>query len=266
MKRIPDGFVDLIITDPPYGMEYSSRSKKMKDRKVRGDKWNESLQNLLREYYKECARILKVNGAIYSFCSHHHIEFFKRQIAKNFEYRDTLIWRKNNHTLTDFSTRYASIYEMILYGAKDSHTLRSTFQRNVLDFDTVPRKDLLRLDHPTPKPVELLVHLIKNSSDPDDIVFYGFVGCGSTAVAALETHRYFLVSEIERKHYRTTIRELDAIDPEWRETWNRFDFDMGIPEELDIDIVGTTEWDLFTLSKTDPSIFPWHIRKALGVL
>lgn len=265
MKNIPDGLIDLIVTDPPYGMDYESRSKNVKTRKIKNDLWTDSLQNLLRAYFKDCARILKQDSAIYTFCSHHHYEFFKRQISKWFEYRDTLIWAKNNHTISDYSTHYAPIYEMIIFGVKGKHKLNS-FERNVLHFAKVSDKEIKRLDHPTPKPIELLVHLIKNSSDPDEVVFDGFVGSGATAVAALSSTRRFLVSEIDRKHYRTTIRELDAIDPDWRNAKFHQVFGTGIPEELDIDVLGTTEWSLLPLSQTDPSVFPYHIRRALGVL
>lgn len=260
MQHIPNAYIDLIVTDPPYGMDYKSRSKRMADKTVHNYSWNETLRMLLRAYYKECARILKPEGAIYSFCSHHHVDFFKCEIEANLDYRDILIWRKNNHTLTDFSSHYAPIYEMIIYAVKGKHKLRGGFERNVLDFAKVSAKEAKRLQHPTPKPVELLAHLIAKSSEREDIVFDGFAGSGRTAIAALEMDRRFLCAEIKPKHWRTAVNELDEIDPEWR-CVDRLD----VEKDLFLGEIWSTDWTLIPLSETDPKTLPFYVRRALGV-
>ncbi len=205
IKEIPDGYVDLIVTDPPYGMDFQSNGEALRGEKIANDHWNESLRIMLREYYRECARILKDGGAIYSFCSHHHIEFFLDQMRKNFKFKRPLIWNKRGFGIGDCKGDYAASYEFILYGAKGRHILRGKRHRDVLDFPRITKKERDRLGHLTPKPVDLIAYLIQKSSDPGDLVFDGFMGSGATARAAERTFRFYLGAEKIEDHWRTAM-------------------------------------------------------------
>ena len=79
MKNIPDGSVDLVLTDPPYGMAFKSNYRKEKYNEIQNDK---SLEWLER-YISECCRVLKNNSAIYCFCSWHNVDVFKQAIEKS---------------------------------------------------------------------------------------------------------------------------------------------------------------------------------------
>ncbi len=65
--------------------------------------------------------------------------------------------------------------------------------------------------HPTIKNVEFLSWLIQISSQPQELVFDGFMGSGSTAVAAILTGRNYLGAEIDREYYNTAIRRIKEI-------------------------------------------------------
>ena len=90
MKYMPDKCVDLVLTDPPYGMEYSRHIKNWRQDKIQND------DNLewLPEYLEQAGRILKDDGSIYTFCSYHNIDKFKVQVEKQFGVRNILIWDK----------------------------------------------------------------------------------------------------------------------------------------------------------------------------
>lgn len=96
MKNIPDGSIDCVITDPPYLMNYRSNRRTVKEKfnKIENDI---DSYDLISEYYKDCFRIMKYNTAIYSFCSWHHIEFFKIEFEKYFDLKNIIVWNKNNH-------------------------------------------------------------------------------------------------------------------------------------------------------------------------
>ena len=84
MGGIKDKSVDLIVTDPPYLMDYQSNRRKKEDRfdKIKNDKGN---YMLIQDYLEECHRIMKDNTAIYCFCSWHNIDFFKNEFEKHFK-------------------------------------------------------------------------------------------------------------------------------------------------------------------------------------
>ena len=95
MKDIPDGSVDFVLTDPPYGMAFKSNYRKEKYNEIKNDKSLEWLE----KYVGECFRILKHNTAVYFFCSWHNVDVFKRAIEKSsksktylFGKRITLQW------------------------------------------------------------------------------------------------------------------------------------------------------------------------------
>ena len=90
MKQLPDKCIDLVLTDPPYGMEYSRHIKNWRQDKIQND------DNLewLPEYLEQAKRILKDDGSIYTFCSYHNIDKFKIEVEKQFGVRNILIWDK----------------------------------------------------------------------------------------------------------------------------------------------------------------------------
>ena len=87
MSHMPAKSVDLIVTDPPYLINYKSNRRVVKEKfdRIQNDKNAEQIiQDALSEYY----RILKDDSAIYMFCSWHHIEFFKTEFEKYFNLKN----------------------------------------------------------------------------------------------------------------------------------------------------------------------------------
>lgn len=196
MKEMKDSSIDMIITDPPYFMDYQSHRRKNLFDKIKNDK---DEKHIITDFCKESYRILKENTAIYMFCSWHNVDFFKNEIEKYFKIKNILIWCKNNHGSGDLLAQYAPRYEMIIYANKGRCKFRNGRFDDVLFFDKVNGKDML---HPTQKPIDLLEFLIKNSSDEKNIIFDGFMGCGTTITACKNTNRNFFGCEIEEKYFK----------------------------------------------------------------
>ena len=196
MREMPDKFVDLVVTDPPYLMNYRSnrRTKKDKFDYIQNDK---NADDLIAEYLWECFRVLKDNTAIYVFCSWHNVDFFKQEFEKHFNLKNLIVWNKNNHGAGDLKGSYAPKHELLLFGNKGKAVFRKKRIPDVVDFPKVASENLL---HPVEKPIGLLEIFILNSSMRESLVFDGFAGSGTTAIAALNTGRFFIGIEKEEKY------------------------------------------------------------------
>ena len=203
MKNIPDRSVDLVLTDPPYGISYQSHRGKKVYPKIKGD---ESL-DWMDEYFAECLRIMKDNTAIYCFCSWHNIDFFKKTFEKYFKLKNVIVWVKNKQGCGDLKASYAPKHEFILYGNKGRKCFTNKRMPDVFFADKTRNEN-----HPTEKPVSLLSTFIRNSSNANEVVFDGFMGSGSTGVACVRTSRRFIGIEIDVGYFNKAKQRIDTVD------------------------------------------------------
>ena len=212
MDTIADNSVDLVVTDPPYLMDYQSNRRKKVDRfdKIMNDKDN---YNLIQEYFQKCNRIMKNNTAIYCFCSWHNIDFFKYEFEKYFKLKNIIVWNKNNHGTGDLKGSYSPKYELILFGHKGRTLLRGKRIPDVIDCAKVPSK---QLTHPTEKPKELLEIFIKQSSDEGGIIFDGFMGTGSCGMVTINLNRNFIGIELDENYFNIAKNRIETISGQKR--------------------------------------------------
>jgi len=162
MKRMPDNYIDLIVTDPPYGMDYQSSRRIDKFAKIVNDQSLEWLEPFLKEAY----RVMKNNSHIYMFCNDFAISEFRNLTEKvGFNPKRALVWVKNNHTSGDLLGDYANKTEFIVFAHKGRKELKGNRDNNVLQFDRVSA-----MEHPTQKPTEIIKYLLTKSSEEGDIV------------------------------------------------------------------------------------------------
>ena len=112
MKNIPDGSVDLALTDPPYLCDYSRHDSKSRfSKKIANDENNSANEVMIERYLQECFRIMKDNTAIYCFCNYKKIDFFKQKIEKSgFNLKNIIIWDKQRNGMGDLSTTFGYSY------------------------------------------------------------------------------------------------------------------------------------------------------------
>lgn len=197
MKEIQDNSIDMILTDPPYGMNFQSHRRKNIYEKIKNDENLEFLNN----FFQECNRVLKKDSALYVFCSWHNVDKFKKEFEKYFKLKNILVWVKNNHGSGDLQASYAPKYEFILYGNKGRRKFENGRKEDVLFYNKT-KNEL----HPTQKPVDLLEFLINNSSKENDNILDAFMGSGSTGVACQNTNRNFIGFELD-EHYFQIAKE-----------------------------------------------------------
>ena len=201
MKDIPDKSIDLIVTDPPYLIDYQSNYRRNKYEKIKNDI---KAEELISNYFKECYRVLKDNTAIYSFCSWHNIDFFKQEFEKYFKLKNIIVWNKNNTSMGDLKGSYAPKHEFILFGHKGRKLINGFRYPDVLEAKRTGNKL-----HPTQKPIDLLEIFIKASSDVGDIVFDGFMGSNSTGIASIKNNRRFIGIELDSNYYNIAKQWID---------------------------------------------------------
>lgn len=201
------GSVDLVVTDPPYLMDYSSGFRQKNKFEGGGDILNDKdSHQLIIDYFEQCERILKDDTHIYSFCSWHQIDFFKTEFEKHFKLKNILIWHKPGGGIGDLNGSYMTDNEFILFGHKGRRDLNGKREGSVQKFNKVPPSSMV---HPTEKPIKLLRSFITKSSSPGDTVFDGFLGSGATGVAALIEEREFIGCELDERFYKISKNRLN---------------------------------------------------------
>lgn len=206
MKEIPDKSVDLVVTDPPYGMNYQSSWRTNKHEKILLDNSIEWFE----VFAKEVFRILKDNTHIYIFCNDYAISYFRTWLNEaGFNNKRVLVWVKNNHTAGDLYGDYANKTEFILYSQKGRRLLNGNRDTNVLNFARVNTDK-----HPTAKPEKLCSYLIEKSSQENDIILDPFLGSGTTAVACLELNRHFIGIELSSEYCEIAKKRIREIQPQ----------------------------------------------------
>ena len=205
MKRIPDGSVDLIVTDPPYLMNYKTGRRKDKSHRFNDVILNDDNEQLITDYVKECYRILKDDTAMYLFCSSNKVDFFKRELEKLFSIKNMIIWVKNNHTAGDLESAFGRKYEIVFLVNKGQRKFNGERLTDIWEFPKVSSDGQL---HQNQKPIELIKRCIKKHSNVGDVVFDGFMGSGTTAAAALDINRNYIGFELDEYYFNVAEKRL----------------------------------------------------------
>lgn len=177
---------DMMWTDPPYGVSYVGKTKDALE--IKNDSLKESeLQAFLEKCF--AASPLKDGAAVYVAHPAGALSLqFRLAFDAVFRFRQGLVWLKDSMVLGRSDYHYK--HEPIMYGNKPREAGRfgrggegwngDNAQVSVFD---VPRPKSSE-EHPTMKPIDLVVAMIRNSSKPGDIVYEPFSGSGTTMLAA----------------------------------------------------------------------------------
>jgi site-specific DNA-methyltransferase (adenine-specific) len=205
LETLADESVDCIITDPPYGINYLSRSHSLPLTKIAND--GEEAYELLDKALAIARYKLKPDRHLYIFTNWQAFESMAPIVRKYFTLKGALAWIKNNRTRGDLKGNYGYQYEMVLYAHKGRRYLFGKRDSDVLHFDKVPTQ---LMQHPTEKPVKLLEYLIAKSTAEGETVLDMFMGSGSTCVAAKRLHREYIGIELEKEWFEVATKRLET--------------------------------------------------------
>ena len=204
MKRISDGSVDLIVTDPPYLINYS---RHVKGHRFENKILNDNNPELISKYIKECYRILKNNSAMYMFTSHKTVDFFKQELENTgFNVKNMIIWDKQRQGMGDTSTVFGFQYELIFFVSKGQPKIRGKRLSDIWSFPKVVGRNQV---HQNQKPIELIERCVTKHSNEGDVVFDGFMGSGTTAIACINTNRNYIGFELDEEYYKASIERIN---------------------------------------------------------
>lgn len=218
LKKIPDGTVDMVLCDPPYG--------------ITRNKWDVKLD--IESVWTQLRRITKKDSPMIFTTSE---PYSSELVCSNLkEYKYSWIWEKNvssghlnankrplkKHEKIDVFYRKQCVYNKQFtysnpykrgrfkrntagncYGHQEittaiNNTDGKRFPSSILRFNRVSNKDR---EHPTQKPLSLLHYLIKTYTNEDDVILDFTMGSGSTGVAAKQLKRSFIGIEIEKENF-----------------------------------------------------------------
>lgn len=198
LKKIPDESVNLIIIDPPYGIEFDTNFRNGESETIGEISLdNEKIFETFPEVIRECYRILKNNSALYCFSRWDTTHRFIAILQKYFKIKNRLNWVKNNWSMGDLTGSYAMQCEDIIFAVKGRHILNKGRSTDYLNFPRVSNQALL---HSHQKPIELIDFLIKKSSKREDTILDCYMGSGSTIISAVNLGRKSIGIELNDKY------------------------------------------------------------------
>ena len=206
VKALMNGeLADILVTDAPYNVAYEGGTGMT----IQNDDMSDSdFRNFLISAFKCAHDAMKPGASFYLFHSDTEgLNFRSACVEAGLKLRQCLVWKKDSLVLG--RQDYKWIHEPILYGWKDgaAHNWFSDFSQTTVLAFARPKKSAL---HPTMKPVEMLIYLMKNSSKKGDIGADFFGGSGSTLIAAEQTGRKAYLMELDEKY-------CDVIRKRWAE-------------------------------------------------
>lgn len=184
---------NLVITDPPYNVNYEGTAGKIKNDNMAADKFYQ----FLFDAFSNMANVMADDASIYVFhADTEGLNFRKAFADAGFYLSGCCIWKKQSLVLG--RSPYQWQHEPVLYGWKKKgkhqwYTGRK--ESTIWEFDKPKRNG----DHPTMKPVPLLAYPIRNSSMANSVVLDPFGGSGSTLIACEQTDRICLTIELDEK-------------------------------------------------------------------
>ena len=240
---------DLIITDPPYNVDYSAKNEMLNKvdkgnrnaRAIENDKMSDgNFYAFVEDVFKNLYSVAKDGAAAYIFHADlESVNFINGFKAAGFHLAQRLVWNKN--ILVIGRNDYHWKHEPILYGWKTGAPHYFTDSRiettviedkpNINKMNKDELKDYIKelwkrepastvidedkparnAEHPTMKPIKLIAYLIRNSSKKNDIILDAFGGSGSTLIACEQTNRKCRMLELDPQYCDVIIQRWEAL-------------------------------------------------------
>ena len=240
LARIPDGSVDLILTDPPYnlGKDYGNAS----DQQSVADylRWTE-------QWIDAALPKLKANGSLYIFLTWRYSPEIFVMLKQRMAMMNEIIWDRRVPSMGGSVRSFSSVHDTIGFFVKrkdyyfDLDAVRIAYDAatkkarsrsifigakwlevgyNPKDLWSVSRlhkEHPERADHPTQKPLEIIERMLKASCPPGGVVLDLFMGSGTTALAAKRCGRDFVGFELNPDYCAIIEQRLAALAQEQAE-------------------------------------------------
>jgi len=228
MKQIPDGVIDLVVTDPPYSLGFEIANDDLS--------YDEQKQ-FSGKYLIEIFRVMKQNATLCIFSSPEFSHFLYHSIIETgFEWKNDIVWhRDRGHSITK---QLAITNEIIIVATKGN--IHKTFNLDEIRVKSVYEGKDKRLNpkgknpgtvwyvppligkkkeritkngkaiHPTQKPEEIILPLIIAYSNENDIILDPFTGLGTIPLIAKEENRRFIGIDISKEYCDLALQRIEV--------------------------------------------------------
>ena len=208
LRRLPPGFVDSVITDPPFflpAQHYASRSEQCEWTRCYAD------LSILRGWFEQIVRLSqKVAGEDSHhlfFCDSQSYPVFYEATYSLFPRSTCLVWDKER---IGMGRPWRHQHELVLACSGTGATLTDT-QGTVLSYRVVPTQDRI---HPAEKPIDLLTRLVNLM--PGKVIGDWFMGSGAIAEAAIRSGKKFVGIEKEPRYFAEAVKRIERTLAEGR--------------------------------------------------
>ena len=195
MKEIPDGSVDLCVSDIPYKLTGGGKGDGVNSKRPKGIlSENTQLMSVpkFEDWLPNLYRVMNEGSHIYLMCNFKNLnDLMNKTETVGFKHVNLLVWEKNNCTPSQFYMKNCE-YTLLLRKGKSKYINNIGDSKTVHKFNNIIGNKV----HPTEKPEQLMKFYVENSSDVGDTVLDMFMGSGSTGVACLNTNRKFIGVEM----------------------------------------------------------------------
>ena len=205
-KQVHDS-IDLILTDPPYGIaeepkefptSYPVEQSRLTTAKAPWDTDFRFSDALSKQFY----RILRPGGTLIVWYDFWKMESLKLTLTcAGFRSPRLIIWRKTNPIPVNSSSHYLHNAKQFALVTVKGHnpTFHSKYDDGIYNYPSQNRKTI-GIEHPTQKSLGLFRELVRKHTSPGDLVFDPFLGSGITLFAALEEGRRFIGGDLQESY------------------------------------------------------------------
>ena len=192
LRELPDKSIDLVLTDPPYGIgEAAGKNKSRGNKAIAKDYGNKDWDNSIpeKEIFNEILRVSKHQIIFGGNC---FVEYLHNSPC-------WLVWDKNNGA-NDFAD-----YELAWTNFK------SAVRKYLWTWNGMLQHDMKNKDvrvHPTQKPLKLFEMILSDYSNENDLILDCFSGSGTTAIACHNLKRRFICIERDADYYNASVERL----------------------------------------------------------
>ena len=231
MKLIPSQSIDLVITDPPFAIEFKAKKSnynRTQSRVIEG--YNEipkkEYLDFTIKWMKEVYSVLKESGSMYIFSGWNNLKDILIAIDElNFILINHIIWKYQFGVVTN--RKFITSHYHILYVCKNDKKRKfypfSRFNKDEVDkngrkLHYIDKEDVWVIQReywtgvqktPTKLPFELIKKILMYSSDEGDIVLDPFLGSGQVAVVSKLLKRQYIGFEIVKEYYEFAKKRLE---------------------------------------------------------
>lgn len=225
MKRLANGSIDLILTDPPYNLGNFMKGrdtnlKKMRDNFFGDAGWDdlsfEDWEKSMDNFFEESVRVLKKGGAMIVFMAIIKVEsIIKIAERHGLYYKTTGIWHKLNPMPRNMNLHFVNSTEAWIYFTYKKRT--GTFNNDgkvlhdFIETGVAASGERKFGKHPTQKPVQLMEFFVKVLTNEGETVLDPFMGSGSVGVAAKKNNRNFIGVEINENYFQIATRRIQEV-------------------------------------------------------